>query len=161
MQFSIKLDKVLDTKWRKLSQDKQLPLINRMINFKRYKSDLKLYKVREYWATPQEFLKYGGDCEDYCFAKYFILIELGFNKSDFRFFHVVTKRGIHHMVLGFKTDKGFIIMDNNTSKIDLLEVRTDLTLVYSFDDTYIYEKDKKRKNNKKKWVNLLERMDDE
>jgi predicted transglutaminase-like cysteine proteinase len=51
---------------------------NRFLNDWRYKPDDQNYGQRDYWATPLEFLRRSGDCEDYAIAKYVTLRELGF-----------------------------------------------------------------------------------
>ena len=55
----------------------QLHAINRFLNDWRYKPDDQNYGQRDYWATPLEFLRRSGDCEDYAIAKYVTLRELG------------------------------------------------------------------------------------
>jgi predicted transglutaminase-like cysteine proteinase len=42
-----------------------------------YKTDSDTYGKDDYWATRQEMLKNGGDCEDYVNAIYSDLMELG------------------------------------------------------------------------------------
>jgi predicted transglutaminase-like cysteine proteinase len=71
-----------------LDRDRQLRLVNRYINKRRYKIDRRQAslsvvpggeaRLKNHWSTLLEFLKRGGDCEDYAVAKYFLLRELGF-----------------------------------------------------------------------------------
>ena len=49
-----------------------LHLVNRFFNGVPSATDLALWGVVDYWATPSESLSIGGaDCEDYAIAKYF------------------------------------------------------------------------------------------
>jgi predicted transglutaminase-like cysteine proteinase len=62
----------------------QLDAINTYMNRKRYIVDPVNYGVRDYWATPLQFLSRNGDCEDYAIAKYMSLKSLGFKDSQMR-----------------------------------------------------------------------------
>ena len=55
----------------------QLVAVNGFVNAHRYMPDDRNWGVRDYWATPGEFLTRSGDCEDYAIAKYLSLKELG------------------------------------------------------------------------------------
>jgi predicted transglutaminase-like cysteine proteinase len=77
-----------------LDPDRQLRLVNLYINKRRYRNDRRQTSLsaapggeavlRNHWSTLLEFLKRGGDCEDYAVAKYFLLRELGFPAEDMR-----------------------------------------------------------------------------
>ena len=57
-----------------MAQDKKLRVINGFFNNFRSRSDLDNYGIKEYWASPREFLqKASGDCEDYAIIKYLAL----------------------------------------------------------------------------------------
>ena len=56
----------------------QLQAVNRFLNDWRYQADQQNYGRRDYWATPLEFLRRSGDCEDYAIIKYVSLRQLGF-----------------------------------------------------------------------------------
>lgn len=62
----------------------QIIAINAYMNKKRYIIDPRNYGVRDYWATPGQFLTRNGDCEDYAIAKYMSLRSLGFKDSQLR-----------------------------------------------------------------------------
>ena len=48
----------------------QLTKVNHFFNQFRYTADIKLWKQKDYWATPEEFIGHNsGDCEDYVVAK--------------------------------------------------------------------------------------------
>lgn len=102
-----------------LSALKGLPLhqmasrVNDMMNAKRYVSDAKNYGQNDYWATPVEFFKKGGDCEDYAIAKYTALRMLGVPESRMRIAIVQDlQKNIPHAILTVYTDQGAMILDN-------------------------------------------------
>lgn len=96
-----------------LPLNKMASRVNSMMNAKRYISDAKNYGKNDYWATPVEFLKRGGDCEDYAIAKYTALRMLGVPESRMR---IVILQDLHknipHAVLTLYTDQGAMILDN-------------------------------------------------
>lgn len=110
-----------------LEPDKQLSLVNRYINKRRYRRDrtqLSLSvadggqsKLRNQWSTLIEFLERGGDCEDYATAKYFLLRELGFKAEDMRVV-VSYDRSVreHHAVLAIRRADGssWLLESDNT-----------------------------------------------
>ena len=75
--------------------------------------DRELYGVSEFWATPREFMKRSGDCEDYSIAKFFVLRDLGFSNDQLRI--VILKdriRGIGHAVLAVYALGDILILDS-------------------------------------------------
>ena len=100
-----------------LDRDRQLRLVNRYINKRRYKVDRRQTslsvvpggeaELKNHWSTLLEFLKRGGDCEDYAVAKYFLLRELGFPAEDMRVLVTYEKRAReYHAVLAVRRDDG-------------------------------------------------------
>ncbi len=55
----------------------QLQAVNEFMNRQPYVEDPANWGVIDYWETPLEFLRRGGDCEDYAVAKYVSLRDLG------------------------------------------------------------------------------------
>ncbi len=102
---------------RELSPERQLRLINRYVDHHRYRPDRSedvasmvasaQVHVKSRWSTLQEFLRRGGDCEDYATSKYQLLRELGFAAADLRVL-VVYDRGTHayHAVLAVRRPEG-------------------------------------------------------
>ena len=91
----------------KEEKNKEIILIrvNNFFNKIEALADLKNYKKIDYWASRKEFLIRGkGDCEDYVIAKYFTLIELGFETKDFSLLQVEYKKQLH-LVLTYKNNK--------------------------------------------------------
>jgi predicted transglutaminase-like cysteine proteinase len=62
----------------------QLKEVNSAFNSKRYILDTNNWGEEDYWATPYQFLKKNGDCEDYAIAKYYSLKALGVPIEDMR-----------------------------------------------------------------------------
>ena len=50
---------------RGLPMNKMISGVNDIVNRIPYVSDAALYGQTDYWATPMEFIKNGGDCEDF------------------------------------------------------------------------------------------------
>lgn len=111
------------TEIAKFKQDlqalKNLPLhqmatrVNNMMNAKRYISDSSNYGQNDYWATPVEFFKRGGDCEDFAIAKYTALRALGVPENRLRIVVLQDmQKNIPHAVLTVYTDRGPLILDN-------------------------------------------------
>ncbi|MGH6947703.1 MAG: transglutaminase-like cysteine peptidase [Kiloniellales bacterium] len=98
---------------RGLDRVHQIDTVNRFFNRWPYKSDKEIYGVREYWATPTEFLSRSGDCEDYSIAKYYALRALGFEPESLRVVILMDRiRGIGHAVLAVYTGSDILILDS-------------------------------------------------
>lgn len=96
----------------------QLRMVNAFFNKWPYRLDQDAYGVSDWWATPQEFLKISGDCEDYAIIKYFALRELGFPPDDLRIVVVKDRiRGIAHAVLAVFTHGDAYILNNVSDAI--------------------------------------------
>jgi len=133
----IAIEKTLLDELKGASEIKKLNTVNTWINYIRYASDMKVYGVRDYWATLYEFVgKNKGDCEDYTIAKYYILKALGVDPHKMKFAYVIYKnrRGkrISHMVLAYlkvprpKTKDDILILGNNNRLVLPASKRPDL-----------------------------------
>ncbi len=61
-----------------LTDRQKLEKVNQFFNQMRFIDDIKLWRKKDYWATPLKFFRRGGgDCEDFSISKYFTLLELG------------------------------------------------------------------------------------
>ncbi|MGL1959489.1 MAG: transglutaminase-like cysteine peptidase [Colwellia sp.] len=118
------------------SEKQQLISVNRYFNRVRFVEDIRVWKQKDYWATPIEFLgKNAGDCEDFTIAKYFTLRALGVPSEKLRFIYVSALRlKQSHMVLGyFETPDAMpLLLDNINKKILTADLRKDLQPIYSF-----------------------------
>lgn len=91
----------------------QIKEVNKYFNRWPYSLDIDVYGVSDYWATPGEFLKLSGDCEDYSITKYYALRKLGFSIDDMRI--VLLKdniRNIAHAILAVKLNDETYVLDN-------------------------------------------------
>lgn len=129
--------------WRGLSEDEQLRRINEYFNRRiRFAEDSVVWSQADYWATPLETLARGaGDCEDFVFAKYFTLRELGVPEDRLRMTYVRAQVGgagssvsQAHMVLGYypSPDAVPLVLDNLITEIRPASGRPDLVPVFSF-----------------------------
>jgi len=143
----------------------KLEAVNNFYNYVRYSPDIKVYRKKDYWATPWEFLgKDMGDCEDYVISKYFALRYLGVSSKKLFFTYVKsTKFKAAHMVLTyFKTPRSEpLILDNNNRRIFPASKRKDLRPIYNFNGASLYKAGKRGAGKKvssrkahKKWDQL-------
>ncbi len=99
-----------------LPLDRRVRLINGFVNHRRYRVDRRIestdslntaHKLRTHWSTLMEFLRRGGDCEDYASAKYFLLRELGVPANELRIV-VTTERRVrgNHAVVAWQHPGG-------------------------------------------------------
>ena len=130
--------------WRRLLREQlgvdelaQLKAVNRFFNLRlRFRDDVQVWHVRDYWATPVEALFRGaGDCEDYAIAKYFSLRQLGVPSEKLRITYVKALRlNQAHMVLTYYAypDAMPLVLDNLIDAIEPASQRSDLLPVYAF-----------------------------
>jgi predicted transglutaminase-like cysteine proteinase len=97
----------------------QLREVNAFYNAVPYLEDIDNWGVSDYWATPQEMLSRGGDCEDYAIAKYLALKALGVSESQMRITIVQDNNlgGIIHAVLEVRAGHERYILDNQAAQV--------------------------------------------
>ena len=96
-----------------LDRKTQLIESNKFLNRWIYREDQANYGVADYWASPLEFLKSSGDCEDYAIIKYVMLRELGFSAEMLRIVVVHdTLRNVTHALLAIYLDDEIVMMDS-------------------------------------------------
>lgn len=145
--------------------------VNDFFNQLTYRTDQSHWKQKDYWATPFEFMGTGaGDCEDYAIAKYFSLIKLGVPDDKLRITYVTYKKRNTsyeeaHMVLTYyhKTGAEPVVLDNIDKTLQLGSNRTDLTPIYSFNATGLWQAKNRGEtrvgnNNLKSWQDLMDRF---
>ena len=129
--------------WREMIREQagrprldQLDTVNRFLNDWRYRDDSKNYGRRDYWATPLEFFRRSGDCEDYAIAKYVTLREIGFPAEQLRLVIVQdVVRDLAHAVLAVYEGDQVYILDNLTKAIVPQERLTQYVPYYSINET--------------------------
>ncbi|MDA1091219.1 MAG: transglutaminase-like cysteine peptidase [Proteobacteria bacterium] len=102
----------------------QIRAVNSRMNKAKYITDKNNWGRNDYWATPAEFMKNFGDCEDYAIIKYLSLIQLGFKEEELR---VVAVKDLnlkvgHAVLIAFwKDDKSgktrSLLLDNQIKKV--------------------------------------------
>ncbi len=98
--------------------EEQLRGVNNFFNQWPYKSDMQVWKVEDYWATPAEFLRKSGDCEDYAIVKYYALRDLGVPANQLRIVALRDSiRGIGHAVLVVFMKDNAYVLDNLSNLI--------------------------------------------
>ena len=103
---------------RGLDRRTQIDEVNAYFNRAVYVPDDRNYGVGDYWATPQQLVTRGGDCEDYAIAKYTALRALGISPSDMRI--VVLKdleRHLPHAILVVYHEDKVLALDNNLARV--------------------------------------------
>ncbi|MBQ0944954.1 transglutaminase-like cysteine peptidase [Ideonella sp. 4Y16] len=110
-----------------------------------FRSDLDLYGVTDYWASPLETMARGaGDCEDFAIAKYFTLVAAGVSQRKLRLVYVRAMDlglAVPHMVLAYypTPDADPWVLDNLVPGLRPASARPDLTPVFSFNAEAIWE----------------------
>jgi len=96
----------------------QLALVNAYMNKWLYVLDPVNYGVKDYWATPKQFLHKAGDCEDYAIAKMKSLQHLGLPNERMRVLVLQDLNlGIGHAVLLVEYKGKVLVLDNQISKV--------------------------------------------
>lgn len=99
---------------RSYSPEQQLQYVNDFANsIVPYITDTDNYGISDYWATPLEFMRRSGDCEDYAIIKFVSLLELGFTNDQMRIAVVMDSvRNIAHAVLAVELNGRTYILDS-------------------------------------------------
>jgi len=91
----------------------QIKAVNKFMNQSKYIQDNKNWGVKDYWASPGEFLAKFGDCEDYSIAKYMALKYLGHDVNNMR---IVALKDLNlkvgHAILVYYTKTRILVLDN-------------------------------------------------
>jgi predicted transglutaminase-like cysteine proteinase len=95
------------------------------MNRTRYVVDPRNYGVPDYWATPQQFLRRDGDCEDYAITKYLSLRALGVPSSEMRILVVqdLNLRLAHAILIVYHNGRALILGNQIKSVVDTSVVR--------------------------------------
>jgi predicted transglutaminase-like cysteine proteinase len=109
-------------RWQKLMEQlkgqppmKQLQEVTRFFNSWPYRLDKDNYRQIDYWASPLEFVRNSGDCEDFSIIKYYALKRIGFNPKNMRIVALMDHiLNLGHAVLAVYLDGEVYILDNQT-----------------------------------------------
>jgi predicted transglutaminase-like cysteine proteinase len=92
--------------------------VNAFFNQWPYRLDSNVYGVSDYWATPDEFIKNSGDCEDYAITKLYALKQLGISPDNLRVVALRDNiRNLDHAVLAVYIGNTIYILDNVTKLV--------------------------------------------
>ncbi|WP_374314100.1 transglutaminase-like cysteine peptidase [Dongia sp.] len=96
----------------------QIKDVHLALNSRKYTLDINNWGMEDYWATPYQFLKKNGDCEDYAIAKYMALKKLGVPPEDMR---VIALQDLNlnlgHAVLIVYDKSGPLLLDNQIKTV--------------------------------------------
>ncbi len=115
----------------------QVKAVNKFMNKSKYIQDNKNWGVKDYWASPGEFINKFGDCEDYAIAKYMALKYLGHDPQKMRIVAVKDMNlKVGHAILAYYTGKKILILDNQIKIVaDSRKIRH-YKPVYSINEKY-------------------------
>lgn len=83
-----------------------------------YKKDDINWDKDDYWASPFEFFQHSGDCEDFAITKYFLLKDIGIDKSKMKIMVLYdSKQQETHSVLLILLHQSWYILDNRNNDI--------------------------------------------
>lgn len=92
--------------------------VNEVVNRIPYVNDSNIYGSNDYWATPMEFMKNGGDCEDFAITKYVALRTLGVPENRMRILVLQDmQKNIPHAILVVYSDNGPVLLDNQIKSV--------------------------------------------
>lgn len=129
-------------------------------------TDLAVWGVEDYWATPAETLQKGqGDCEDFAIGKMFSAIEAGISPAKLRLIAVelthLNGSKESHMVLGYYASRNSepLILDNLVSFIKPVSQRTDLAerLSIGFEGIFVNNKLQAPATQSASWKSMVSR----
>jgi predicted transglutaminase-like cysteine proteinase len=103
---------------RGLDRDALIRSVERQVNRLPYVPDPVAWRRTDYWATPSEFLRAGGDCEDFAVTKYLALRTAGVPAEAMRVMVVWDRsRSLHHAVLLVRERGATLVLDNLAEEI--------------------------------------------
>lgn len=79
-------------------------------------TDAENYGTADYWTLPTRLT---GDCEDYVLLKYKMLIEAGIDGRNLAVAIALNRKGENHAVLVLHHASGDLVLDSETSRIEL------------------------------------------
>ncbi|WP_260483274.1 transglutaminase-like cysteine peptidase [Sphingomicrobium flavum] len=120
------------------SEREAIEAINRYVNDRvSFVEDLDRFGVRDRWVRASDTLAAGrGDCEDYAIAKMAMLKAAGFRADDL--YLVVAKdliRRADHAVLVVRSEGKFLVLDNNTDRIEDANAIADFRPILTYAST--------------------------
>jgi predicted transglutaminase-like cysteine proteinase len=114
---------------------RQIEIANESLNRVRYVPTTQNWHRAMYWETPFEFLRYGGQCQDYAISKYELLRQAGVPASAMRMV-VLRDTAIarDHAVLVVYVDGEALVLDILNPAIVLADVTVPYRPYYSINE---------------------------
>lgn len=149
----------------------KLEKVNNFFNKMEFVNDIDLWGVKDYWATPIQFIcKGAGDCEDFAIAKYFTLKAMGVSEAKLNVTYVkAINYNMPHMILTYYKKQGAepLILDNLIDTIEFASKRNDLVPIFTFNGTGLWLAHQRGQGKLAgsssritPWNDLLQRMSD-
>ncbi|NKB20489.1 MAG: hypothetical protein GKS01_08320 [Alphaproteobacteria bacterium] len=115
----------------------QIHAVNAEMNRTRYVVDPRNYGVPDYWATPHQFLRRDGDCEDYAITKYLSLRALGVPPSEMRILVVqdLNLQLAHAILIVYHNGRALILYNQIKTVVDTTVVQH-YKPIYSINEYY-------------------------
>ena len=110
--------------------------VNRFANHARYIIDPVNYGMPDYWATPLQFMRKDGDCEDYAIIKFMSLRALGFDGDRLRLVVLqdMNLRAAHAVLVAF-VDGTAWLLDNQVKDMVRADAIRHYRAIYSVNET--------------------------
>ncbi len=109
--------RMIDT-LRGRDRSEQLRAVNRAMNERRYITDPINWGLPDYWASPFQFLRKNGDCEDYAIAKFEALRAMDVPDEDMRIVILQDLNlGIAHGILVVYDSDRTWVLDNQIRSV--------------------------------------------
>lgn len=131
-----------------LTRDQRVRLVNRYINrFSRYRVDRRrdvpvgetTVQVGQEWSTLIEFLRRGGDCEDYATAKYQLLRLFGIPANELRVVVIYDRaEREHHAIVGVANFDGAIVLLDSDNQMYRRRPRL-YQFVYALNEDHVWD----------------------
>lgn len=110
------------TRGKTLEPSQQLQLVNRFVNrIRRYDEDRRTYKeleesrllISQQWSSLLDFMRRGGDCEDFATAKYALLKLMDYDPHNLRIVVVYERklRAFHALIAVRTEDEQVALLD--------------------------------------------------
>jgi predicted transglutaminase-like cysteine proteinase len=114
----------------------KLKSVNSIMNAHPYILDQVNWGKPDYWATPFEFLRKNGDCEDYAIAKFYALRDSGVPTDQMRIVALHDLNlGLGHAILIVYVDGTPMVLDNQIRTVVPASSIKHYKPVYSVNDT--------------------------
>lgn len=114
----------------------QLRAVNSEMNRRRYIIDPINWGMKDYWASPLQFFRKQGDCEDYAITKYMSMRALGVPAEDMRIVVLMDNNlRLAHAVLVVYVEGRAYVLDNQIGSVVRAETIRHYQPIYSINET--------------------------